>query len=312
MPNKRSIIDRSLRTISLRNRKSKVSLEEFAKPYARGGTFRKWVDGLPRILAAKDLAEIVEAVREARSAGRPILFGLGAHVIKVGLVPVFLDLMKRGFVSGLALNGAGAIHDLELALVGRTSEDVEAGLGDGSFGMAEETSTHLNRAVREGHTKGWGLGRSVGEYILRSDFPHRGQSLFARAADQNIPATVHLSIGTDVNQMHASFDGEAFGGASHRDFRRFCELVGELDGGIYFNVGSAVLLPEVFLKALTVARNLGKRVRSFTTVNFDFIKHYRPTRNVIERPTRKGGRGYELFGHHEILIPLLAAMLIDR
>jgi hypothetical protein len=222
-----------------------------------------------------------------------------------------LDLMQRGLVQGVLMNGAGCVHDLELALMGRTSEDVGPALDDGSFGMARETSELLNGAITAGHAAGLGMGDAVGRAILAGRFPHKNRSLLATAARLRIPVTVHAAIGTDIHHMHPSADGAALGATSHRDFETLTRLVAALEGGVLFNIGSAVILPEVFLKALALARNLGHRVDRFTTVNLDFARHYRPSMNVVERPTRRGGRGYSLIGHHEILVPLLAAGLIE-
>jgi len=229
----------------------------------------------------------------------------------VGLAPIVVDLMERGFVGGLMMNGAGCVHDLELAMMGRTSEDVGPALDDGSFGMARETSERLNGAIRAGDADGLGMGAAVGREILQGRFPHKDRSILASAARLEIPVTIHVAIGTDIHHMHPSADGAALGATSYRDFETLTSLVAKLQGGVLFNIGSAVILPEVFLKALALARNLGYRVEKLTTVNLDFIRQYRPTVNVVERPTRLGGRGISLVGHHEILVPLLAAGLIE-
>ncbi|VAW37565.1 hypothetical protein MNBD_DELTA04-294, partial [hydrothermal vent metagenome] len=244
-------------------------------------------------------------------AGRPVLLGMGAHVIKVGLNPVLIELMKRGVITAIALNGAGIIHDTEIAMVGRTSEEVADVLGSGAFGAARETGEVLNTAIKRGAEKNIGLGRAVGEALLEQDFPHNDQSLLAQAVRMDIPVTVHVAIGTDIIHIHPGADGAAIGRTSHYDFRVFCALVAGLEGGVYLNVGSAVLLPEVFLKALTVARNLGYEVRHLTTANFDFIRQYRPLTNVVHRPTMEGGCGFNFTGHHELMIPLLAAAILD-
>jgi len=239
------------------------------------------------------------------------MLGMGAHAIKVGLTPVIIGLMERGAITSLHLNGAGIIHDFELALIGQTSEDVDKEILTGAFGMAEETGSMINGAIREGSAKGLGIGEAVGGMILSGEFPHKDRSLLAAGARLGVPVTVHVAIGTDIIHMHPSFDGKATGDAAARDFRTFCSLVAGLEGGVYINLGSAVLLPEIFLKAVTLCRNLGHTLRHFTTVNMDFIQHYRPNTNVVRRPTHGGGRGYALTGHHEIMFPLLAAAIIE-
>ena len=302
-----------IKTYRLASRPSKVRVEDAASPWRAGGTLRTYLDSLPNQLAVRGFREVVQAILEARAKGKPVLLGMGAHVIKVGLTPILVDLLERGVVTAVALNGACAVHDCELALVGFTSEDVEAQLAEGEFGMAEETGRMLNDAVAEGVRKGLGFGRAVGEWLLRAQPPHLAHSLFAACARLEVPCTVHVALGTDIVHMHPCCDGAAVGEASHRDFRLLASVVADLgDGGVYLNVGSAVLLPEVFLKALTLARNLGHRVQDFVTVNLDFIQHYRPTQNVVRRPVARGGRGYALTGHHELLVPLLAAAVIER
>jgi len=305
-------IDRSrVRTVSARGRPSKVQRSEEARPHRPGAPLRTFLDGLPRILAAAELRAAVEATARAHSRGKTILWGFGAHLIKVGCAPIVVDLMERGLVSGILMNGAGCVHDLELAMMGRTSEDVAPALDDGSFGMARETSERLNAAIAAGHRDGIGMGPAIGREILAGRYPHKGRSVLANAARLGIPVTVHVAIGTDIHHMHPSADGEALGATSFRDFETLAGGVATLEGGVLFNIGSAVILPEVFLKALALARNLGFRVRRFTTVNLDFIRQYRPSVNVVERPTRLGGRGISLIGHHEIMLPLLAAALIE-
>lgn len=301
-----------IRTYPLRSRKSKVSLSDFAKPLAKGSTLRDFFEALPRQLAGETLRALTGEILRARSLDKPILWGLGAHVIKVGLSPLVIDLMERGLVSGLALNGAGIVHDFELAVAGQTSEEVEGGLGSGDFGMAKETGEELNRALVEGDRDGLGLGAAVGRYLLACDAPHREISLLAAARRLGLPATVHVAVGTDVVHMHPACDPAALGRATHFDFRLFAGQVAELGGGgVYLNVGSAVLLPEVFLKAVTLARNLGHELKDFATANLDFIQSYRPNTNVVQRPTRGVGRGYSLTGHHELLLPLLCAALVE-
>ena len=300
-----------LRTTSLASRKSKVHLSDFGAPWQCGSTLRDFLKKLPNILAAADLIELVERVAGAHKAGKPILLAMGAHPIKVGLNPVIVDLMEHGLISGLAMNGAGIIHDSEVAMAGKTSEDVAAVLGDGSFGMAEETATLINNAVDSGAEEGMGLGAAVGHALLRKDLPHKNVSILAAGARLDIPVTVHVAIGTDIVHMHPSFRADRTGAATHLDFRIFARLVSQLEGGVLINLGSAVILPEVFLKALSLVRNLGHRVGHFTTANMDFVRHYRPITNIVHRPTQEGGKGFHLTGHHEIMFPLLAAAIIE-
>ena len=305
-------IDRSkVRTTPARRRASKVRLKDEAKPHQAGGSFADFLDELPDLLGASELRAAIHAWARASERDKMVLFGLGAHVIKVGLAPVVVDLLERGAIGGLLLNGAGCVHDLELAMMGRTSEDVAEALDDGSFGMARETSRQLNDAIRRGADAGQGMGEAVGREILEGRYPHKDRSILATAARLSIPVTVHVAIGSDIHHMHESADGAALGQTSYRDFEALAGLVACLEGGVIFNVGSAVILPEVFLKALSLARNLGHRVRRFTAVNMDFMRHYRPTVNVVERPTRLGGRGITIIGHHEITVPLLAAGYVE-
>lgn len=302
-----------IKTSPLRERPSKVSAAALARVWQKGGSLQDFLTTLPDILGARDFRAVVAAIVAARRAGKPVILGLGAHVIKVGLSPVVIDLMERGIVNVIAMNGAGPIHDFELAYAGFTSEEVEVVLRTGEFGMAEETGTILNEAIREGIAKGWGFGQAVGEKLLALSPPHLHLSLCAAAVRLHLPVTVHVAVGTDVIHMHPSCDGAAIGEASHLDFRLFAGAVAQLGGGgVYVNVGSAVLLPEVFMKAVAVARNLGHAVTDFTTVNMDFLQHYRPTQNVVQRPVAKGGQGYALTGHHEILFPILAAAVIEQ
>jgi hypothetical protein len=302
----------SLDTYPLESRKSKVDRADFARPYKPGNAFSSFLDSLPNILAGADFKAVVAAIAKARNEDKPVVMAMGAHVIKVGLNPVLIDLMRRGIITAIALNGAGIIHDLELALVGRTSEDVQEGLEKGAFGMAKESADFLNRAIGNAREEGQGLGRAVGKAILQQGLPFGDESLLATAAELDIPATVHVAVGTDIIHIHPGFDPAAAGKASHLDFRLFASVVAALEGGVYLNIGSAVVLPEVFLKALTLVRNLGHKVDRFTTVNMDFIRHYRPMTNVVCRPTSKGGSGYSLVGHHEIMLPLLAAAVIEK
>ena len=285
---------------------------DFAGPWKAGGTLSDFLARLPDILAGADFKALSEAVVSAHKAGKPVVMGMGAHVIKVGLSPIVVDMMKRGILTAIALNGAGIIHDVEVAMVGRTSEDVQEGLEEGEFGMTKETADFLNQSIARAANTGTGLGVAVGAGIVDGDLPYAQDSIMAAAYRLGIPATVHVAIGTDVLHVHPRFDPGAVGEASYRDFRLLASVISDLEGGVYFNVGSAVILPEVFLKALTLVRNMGRKVKSFTTANLDFIRHYRPMTNVVTRPTSPGGRGYSLVGHHEIMLPLLAAAVIEK
>lgn len=299
-----------LRTYPLASRPSKVGVAAFARPVEAGATLRDFLDALPRVLAADDLRAVAAAVRAARERGLPVVAGLGGHVIKTGCAPVLVDLMRRGVLTAFAVNGACLVHDFEIAVVGGTSEDVDATLGSGSFGASEETGRHLNGAAAAAASDGIGLGEAVGREIARLRPPHAGASLLHAAYEARVPVTVHVAIGNDVTHIHPSADGGAIGAASHRDFRLLCSIVAGLDGGgVYLNLGSAVILPEVFLKAVTVVRNR-QRLEGFVTANLDFVQHYRPLTNVVRRPTAGSGRGYAITGHHEIMIPLLAAAIL--
>ncbi len=302
----------AVRRYPLASRESKVRREHLAAPHVAGSGLGDWLSRLPKLLAARDLVDVVDALVAAHARPAPIVWGLGAHVIKAGLSPVIVDLMQRGFVSALALNGAGVIHDVELALSGGTSEDVDAALGPGAFGMAEETGTGINTAIREGVARGAGLGRAVAEWLHASAPPHAGVSVLCAAARLGVPVTVHVAVGTDIVHMHPDASGSAIGEGSLRDFRHLAASVARLAGGVYLNCGSAVVLPEVFLKAVAVARNRGIDLAGLTTVNLDFLPHYRPLTNVVRRPTAGIGRGIHLTGHHEILLPLLAAAVVER
>ncbi len=309
----------AVHTYPLASRKSKVSLREFAKPPATNSSLAKFLDSLPNILAAEDLRQLLSAMHTARKQRKAILWGIGGHVIKVGLGPILIDLMKRGFVSGIAMNGAALIHDFEIALAGNTSEDVEAGLGKGQFGMAEETGKYLNEIAKLSHRIRVGYGEAAGQFLSSGiiEVKHADSSVLVAAYKHRIPVTIHLAIGTDIPHMHPAASGAALGDATHHDFRLFCALVEQMHpGGVYLNWGSAVLLPEIFLKAVSVVRNLGVPLRPITTANFDFIQHYRPLQNVVKRPTasahgRSGpeSHGYAITGHHELLLPLVAAAL---
>jgi hypothetical protein len=301
-----------IQSYPLKERASKVKVDDFGQPWRSGGRMKQWIQSLPNILAGDDFRKAADAIAGAVKAEKMVILGMGAHPIKVGLNPVIIDLMERRIIHGLALNGAGIIHDSELAMVGQTSEDVALQLGNGKFGMAEETGRLLNEAIIEGGRNGNGLGRSVGDMLIREKFPYNHYSLLAKAVELNIPVTVHVAVGTDIIHMHPKADGAAIGRTSHLDFRIFANLISGLEGGVYINLGSAVILPEVFLKAVTLVRNLGYPLKRFTTLNMDFIKGYRPMTNVVHRPTLEGGKGFSLTGHHEIMFPLLAAAVIEE
>jgi hypothetical protein len=300
-----------VRTYPLASRRSKANAADFARPYVPGSGVRGLLDSLPNLLGAADFRRVVDAITQARTHGRAVLWGIGAHVVKTGLGPVLIDLMHRGFVSGLATNGAGVIHDFELALSGGTSEDVEEALGPGRFGMADETGRLLNAAIREGVSAGLGLGQAIGRWLRENDPPHSQLSILAAAARLEVPVTVHVGIGTDIIHMHPDASGAALGEGSLRDFRYLVSAVGQLGQGVYLNCGSAVVLPEVFLKAVALARNQGLSLDGLTTVNLDFVRLYRPQTNVVTRPVAGIGQGFSLVGHHELMIPLLAAALVE-
>jgi len=300
-----------IKTYSLADRPSKVTPAAFASGWTPGASLAAFLERLPDVLAAADLKTAIAAILAARQNHRPVIFGMGAHVIKVGLGPVVVDLMERGVVTGVAMNGAGIVHDAELAMAGRTSEEVGPALDDGSFGMAEETSAVIASALEAAVPGETGLGRAVGAMLLASGFPFTEKSILAAGARWGVPVTVHVAIGTDIIHMHPEFDAARAGAASHVDFRILAAQVAQLEGGVYINAGSAVILPEVFLKTVGLARNLGHRLDAFTTVNLDFVRHYRPTVNVVQRPTARGGRGISLVGHHEIMLPLIAAGVIE-
>ncbi|MBI5971330.1 MAG: hypothetical protein HY884_09285 [Deltaproteobacteria bacterium] len=303
------ISSKGLKTYSIKNRKSKVRVEAFARPPRSGASVKEFLDGLPDILAAKDLISIASAVVKAHKTGKTVALGMGGHVIKVGLSPLIIALMEADVIAAVAMNGACVVHDFETAYAGCTSEDVDAVIGSGEFGMAEETGRLVNTAIKKGVKMG--LGRAVGEMLAASKFPYKDKSILAAGARLDIPVTVHVALGTDILHIHPSMDGAATGLATMRDFQTFAAIVASLEGGVYMNVGSAVILPEVFLKAITLVRNLGHKVEKFTTVNMDFIQHYRPLTNVVRRPTSKGGAGYRLTGHHEIMFPLLYAAIME-
>ncbi|MEW6207478.1 MAG: hypothetical protein AB1631_03870 [Acidobacteriota bacterium] len=300
-----------LATYPLSSRESKVTTDDFARRVEKDSSLREFLDSLPRILAARDLRELAGLIREARRGNRAIIWGMGGHVIKTGLSPVLIDLMERGFVTAFAMNGSAVIHDFEIAMVGATSEDVDATLGSGSFGMAEETGRIINEAISEGARDNLGMGEAVGRRLFEMQAAHKEKSILHSAYEASVPVTVHVAIGTDIIHIHRAADGAATGQTSLQDFRLLCSIVRQLDGGgVYLNLGSAVLLPEVFLKTVTVVRNLGYSLKDFATANFDFIQHYRPQTNVVRRPVAGSGRGFSITGHHEILIPLLAALIL--
>lgn len=309
----------AVQTYPLASRKSKVSVKDFAQPPPPKNSFSGFLDSLPDVLAAKDLRELLRSLHRARAKNKAILWGIGGHVIKVGLAPVLIDLIKRGYVSGIAMNGAALIHDFEIAIAGNTSEDVEAGIGAGKFGMAAETGEQLNEIAAEAARSAIGYGEAAGRFLSAGSgkIRYASYSVLAAAYRQRIPVTVHVAIGTDIPHMHPAADGAALGAASYHDFRLFCALVKSMHpGGVYMNWGSAVLLPEIFLKAVSVVRNLGVPLRPITTANFDFIQHYRPLQNVVKRPTLSAGarsgpdsRGYAFTGHHELLMPLIGTAL---
>ena len=298
-----------VKTYPLKSRKSKARAEDFGRPVLATATVAEFVQSLPDILAAADFKAVVKAMAEARNANGGIVWGLGAHVIKTGLSPVLIDLMERGFVSAIATNGAAVIHDFEVALVGATSEDVDEALGPGRFGMADETGRLLNGAINDGVRDQLGIGQSITRFLAAKLPQHARSSVLSAAARLGIPVTVHVAVGTDITHMHPAASGAAIGEGSLRDFRYFVSNVARLERGVYLNCGSAVVLPEVFLKAVALARNRGIALAQLTTVNLDFVRLYRPQTNVVTRPTAGTGRGYSLVGHHEIMIPLLAASL---
>lgn len=299
-------------TYPLADRPSKVLLEDFAKPIAQGATLRDFLSGLPNILAVQNLRELAHRIRRARDLQKPIIWGIGGHVIKTGVAPLLIQLMHEGFLTAIAANGSVLVHDSEIALAGTTSEDVDATLGEGVFGGADETGKLLNRGAAEAARDGIGLGEGVSRALLNLKPKHMGYSLLCAAYEAGLPVTAHLTIGGDIGHFHPSANGAALGATSHTDFRLLAELVRRMNrGGVYLNIGSAVVLPEVFLKCVSLVRNLGHEISDITTANFDFIQSYRPLTNVVRRPTANGaGRGFSIIGHHELTIPLLAAELM--
>jgi hypothetical protein len=301
-----------VRTYPVTKRFSKVQTSLLGKKIAKGLSLRSFVRGLPNILAAQNLKSIAAKMADCHRKGKTVLLGMGAHPIKVGLSPLIIDFMERGIIDALALNGAGIIHDFELAYMGETSEDVAASLKDGSFGMGEETGAFINAAIIDGTRLDLGVGAAVGNAIVKNHLPYRRLSILATASRLGIPVTCHIAIGTDIIHMHPKADGKALGECSLRDFRTLTSVVATLGGGVYLNFGSAVILPEVFLKAVSLARNLGNSVENLTTVNLDFLQHYRPLTNVVSRPTLKTGKGYQLTGHMEIMVPLLFGAVLEE
>ena len=302
----------NVKTVPIRKRKSKVLLSMFAKACPKGGSFQQFLDSLPRILAGKEFRECVNIILEARKRDKPVIAAMGGHVVKCGMNRVIIDLMRRNIITAIAMNGSTAIHDFEIALIGKTSEDVTTGLEDGTFGMARETGEMMNEALSIGAAEGLGAGWAIGRYILLKRLPHSDASLLAQAARLRHPATVHIAIGTDTIHQHPQADGATLGQTSMEDFRMFTDVIANLGGGgVMLNIGSAVILPEVFLKALTIARNVGRRVSNFTTITFDMMLQYRAVQNVARRPVVSGGKGYYLIGHHEIMIPLLSRAIIE-
>lgn len=302
----------AINTYDLSSRPSKVTVSEFSVPISPDDSLREFLDKLPDILAVRSIREIAKRIRSACDLGKPIIWGIGGHVVKTGLAPIIVDLMNRGFVSAVAGNGSVLVHDTEIALVGFTSEDVDTTLGEGDFGAAKETGEILNSAAINGQRDNLGLGEAVGQKLSELKPQNSDKSMICQAYVNKIPFTAHLTIGADIGNFHASADGSALGQTSHTDFKLFCSIVKEMNGGgVFLNIGSAVTMPEIFLKAVTVVRNLGFSLHDITTANFDFIQHYRPTTNVVRRPNANGaGRGYAVTGHHEIMIPLLAAEIL--
>jgi hypothetical protein len=301
-----------VRTYSILERKRLVQVAASAAPWKKGGSFSDFLASFPGILAGAQFRTIVAKVVAAVKADCPVVMAMGAHVIKCGLSPLIIDLMERGIVSAVALNGAGMIHDFELASTGQTSEDVAEALSTGEFGMGRETGQFLNEAITQGVKEGLGIGEAVGQALVSSNPHYLRYSIVAAGYRLGIPITVHVAIGTDIIHTHPNANGAALGAGTHHDFRRFIGVISQLEGGVYFNIGSAVILPEVFLKAVSTVRNLGYPLKHFTTVNLDFLRHYRPTQNVVTRPTADGGEGYTLIGQHELLLPLLAAAIIEK
>lgn len=301
-----------IRSFALKERANKVAVADFAGVHRKGSGFKEFMDNLPKFLAAADFGKIVDAIVTAVHNERPVLLMMGAHPVKVGLSPLIVDMMKRGVISAVAFNGAGAIHDFETAYQGETSEDVQKGLDDGSFGMVDETPRLMNAALEEGVARGLGAGESLGRAIAAGAFANPNLSILHTGVEMEVPVTVHIAIGTDIIHQHPTTKGAVLGEATYLDFQRFASVVANLEGGVVLNVGSTVIMPEVFLKALTMARNLGNTVIRFTAANFDMIRHYRPAENIVRRPTHLGGQGFNITGHHELMLPLLFAAVTEN
>lgn len=299
-------------TYPINQRKNKVKVSDFAHPITPDCSMRDLLDSMPRILAGESLRQLIDAIVSARINDKPVIAMIGGHVIKCGLSPILISLMEQDILTGLAMNGAGSIHDFEIAIIGETSEDVGANIAYGMFGMWEETGNLMNSAIIDGYKSSLGMGEALGKKLVDTNAPYLFASVLAAGFKLSLPITVHVAIGTDIIHQHPKADGAAIGETSFTDFRKFVSEVSELDGGVLLNIGSAVIMPEVFLKALSIARNLGNNVVNFTTANFDMFQHYRPNENVVKRPTNMGGKGYSITGHHEIMIPLLASAVIDR
>jgi hypothetical protein len=301
-----------IKTVSLKKRPSKVDKSDFAKTLKKPVSFKEFWRSMPEIFAGKNIKKLVNLILKARKKGKPVICCFGAHVLKCGLAPLLIDLAERGVITAFASNGASSIHDFELASSGFTSEDVAARLKDGSFGMTRETGEFLNNAAIKAYNEQEGLGYSIGREIEQNKLPNRRLSIYASAYRLKVPMTTHVAIGTDIIYQHPCCDGAAWGNASYTDFLLFADSVSRLgQGGVLLNFGSAVIMPEVFLKALTVTRNLGHKVFDFTTANFDMVRQYRPITNIVSRPVKDGGSGFDFAGHHEIMLPLLYAALID-
>lgn len=309
-PSTPTINPEKVRTYPLEERRSLVKSGFLATPHQAGGSIQAFLGNLSDVLAARDLRQIASAIAERHRAGKKVILGMGAHPIKVGMSPLIIDLMRRGILAGVAINGAAIVHDFELAYAGETSEDVATNLKDGSFGMARETGEFLNTAIRAAG-EDEGLGQAVGRAIDEQGLPNREISILRTGYELGLPVTVHVAVGTDIIHMHPNADGAAIGATSLRDFRRLAGAITELDGGVFINLGSAVIIPEVFVKALNLARNVGSQVDDLITVDMDFLRHYRPGVNVVQRPTAESGKGYRLTGHHEIMFPLLCAAVLE-
>ncbi len=303
----------NIKTYPIRERENKVKKEEFARVSDPKGSFDDFLNSLPTLLAAKDFRSLVGSILNAHRNKKPVIFALGGHVIKCGLSPILIDLMEKGIITHLAMNGSASIHDFEIALIGQTSEEVAHSIKDGTFGMAEETGRMMNEAMRQGVKQGLGAGASIAETILKGDFPFRALSVQSNAMEQGVSLSVHIAIGTDIIHQHPSADGAVLGEATFKDFQLLCNVVSQMDGGgVFVNIGSAVVIPEVFLKAVSIARNLGHGLKNFVTANFDMVSHYRPRENVITRPHVNGTRGISIVGHHEIMLPLLARAIVEH